>query len=75
MRGLCIGAFIAIAGLIGYGLAPWLVTLVSGLLGGEGHLAMALTIVGVTVSALILPRLLLAMRRAPVARTCLIAID
>jgi MFS family permease len=66
LRGLCIGAFIAIAGLIGYGLAPWLVTLVSALLGGEQHLAMALTIVGVTVSALSFFAFLLAMRRAPV---------
>eukprot|EP01035_Chromulina_nebulosa_P005417 gene5417-7346_t len=64
-RGLCIGAFIAIAGLIGYGLAPWLVTLVSGWLGGESHLATALTIVGVSVSALSFLAFLLAMKRAP----------
>lgn len=65
LRGLCIGAFIAIAGLIGFGLAPWLVTLVSGLLGGERHLAMALTLVGVSVSALSFLAFLLAMKRAP----------
>ena len=69
LRGLCIGAFIAIAGLIGYGLAPWLVTLVSALLGGEAHLAMALTIVGVTVSALSFFAFLLAMKRAPLSAT------
>ena len=69
LRGLCIGAFIAIAGLIGYGLAPWLVTLVGGLLGGEAHLAMALTIVGVTVSALSFFAFLLAMKRAPQSAT------
>ena len=65
LRGLCIGAFIAIAGLIGYGLAPWLVTFVSGLLGGEQHLAVALTLVGVVVSALSFFAFLLAMKRAP----------
>ena len=69
LRGLCIGAFIAIAGLIGYGLAPWLVTLVSALLGGEAHLAMALTIVGVTVSTLSFFAFLLAMKRAPLSAT------
>ena len=69
LRGLCIGAFIAIAGLIGYGLAPWLVALVSELLGGEAHLAMALTVVGVTVSALSFLAFLLAMKRAPLSAT------
>ena len=69
LRGLCIGAFIAIAGLIGYGLAPWLVTFVSSLLGGEQHLAMALTIVGVVVSALSFFAFLMAMKRAPGSAT------
>lgn len=67
LRGLCIGAFIALAGLIGFGLAPWLVTVVSGVLGGERHLAMALTLVGVTVSALSFLAFLLAMKRAPLS--------
>ena len=65
LRGLCIGAFIALAGLIGFGLAPWLVSVVSSVLGSEQHLAMALTIVGVTVSALSFASFALAMRRAP----------
>ena len=67
LRGLCIGAFIALAGLIGFGLAPWFVTVVSTWLGGERHLAMALTIVGVSVSALSFLAFLLAMRRAPLS--------
>lgn len=67
LRGLCIGAFIAIAGLIGFGLAPWLVTKVSAIMGGEHMLAEALAIVGVAVSALSFLAFLLAMRRAPVA--------
>lgn len=65
LRGVCIGAFIAIAGLIGFGFAPWLVTRVSAALGGEHMLAEALTIVGVGVSAISFAAFLLAMRRAP----------
>ena len=65
LRGLCIGAFIALAGLIGFGLAPWLVGVVSEILGGEQQLAMALTVVGVAVSALSFVAFALAMRRAP----------
>lgn len=69
LRGLCIGAFIAIAGLVGYGIAPSLVALISGLLGGEQHLAMALTLVGITVSTLSFFAFLLAMKRAPLSAT------
>lgn len=65
LRGLCIGAFIAVAGLIGFGLAPWIVTRVSALMGGEAMLAEALALVGVIVSALSFIAFLLAMRRAP----------
>ena len=65
LRGLCIGAFIAIAGLIGFGLAPWIVTRVSALMGGEAMLAEALALVGVSVSALSFMAFLLAMRRVP----------
>ncbi|WP_235510611.1 MFS transporter [Tsuneonella troitsensis] len=65
LRGLCIGAFIAIAGLVGFGLAPWIVTRVSAFMGGESMLAEALAFVGVIVSSLSLCAFLLAMRRAP----------
>ncbi|MBL8652206.1 MAG: MFS transporter [Sphingopyxis sp.] len=65
LRGLCIGAFIAVAGLIGFGLAPWIVTRVSAMMGGEAMLAEALALVGVIVSALSFVAFLLAMRRAP----------
>ena len=65
LRGLCIGAFIAVAGLIGFGLAPWIVTQVSAAMGGEMMLAQALALVGVVVSALSFAAFLLAMRRAP----------
>ena len=65
LRGFSIGAFIAIAGLIGYGLAPSLVTMVSGLLGGEAHLATALAIVGVVTSGFSFVAFIQAMRHAP----------
>jgi hypothetical protein len=65
LRGLCIGAFIAVAGLIGFGLAPWIVTRVSAMMGGEAMLAEALALVGVVVSALSFGAFWLAMRRAP----------
>ncbi len=69
LRGLAIGAFIAIAGLIGFGVAPSLVTVVSGFLGGEGHLAPALAIVGVAVSIISVLGFWLAMKRAPEIET------
>lgn len=65
LRGLCIGAFIAVAGLLGYGLAPPLVGWVSTLLGGESHLAMALALVGVVVSTISFATFIAAMRNAP----------
>ncbi|MBD8700672.1 MFS transporter [Sphingomonas sp. CFBP 13714] len=69
LRGLCIGAFIAIAGLIGYGLAPTLVAAASGMLGGEAHLAQGLAIVGVVTSAISVVAFTMAMRRAPMSAT------
>ena len=70
LRGLGIGAFIAIAGLIGFGLAPTLVTMVSGQLGGEAHLGVALAIVGAAVSIISVLGFSLAMRSAPIPPTC-----
>lgn len=69
VRGLCIGLFIAVAGLIGFGLAPSLVTVVSAWWGGEAHLGKALATVGVAASALSVLAFLQAMRRAPLAAT------
>jgi MFS family permease len=65
LRGLCIGGFIAIAGLIGFGIAPSLVTLVSSLLGGEQHLAISLAAVGGVVSVVSLIAFFIAMRNTP----------
>lgn len=69
LRGLCIGAFIALAGLVGFGIAPSLVSWISLLLGGEQHLAMSLAGVGLVTSAASLVAFWLAMRRAPVPPT------
>lgn len=65
LRGLTIGAFISIAGLIGYGVAPALVVWVSGLLGGETHLGTALAIVGIGVGVLSVAAFVQARRKAP----------
>lgn len=67
LRGISIGLFIAIAGLIGFGVAPTLVTLVSGMLGGEQHIAAALAIVGLVVSLISAGGFWAAMRHAPLA--------
>lgn len=69
LRGLCIGAFIAVAGLVGYGIAPILVAAVSGLLGGEAHIAPALAMVGITVSIISVAAFATAMRFAPRSAT------
>lgn len=69
LRGLAIGGFIAIAGLIAFGLAPSMVAVISRLLGGEAQLAPALAIVGVVVSIVSVGGFWLAMKRAPVEAT------
>jgi MFS family permease len=69
LRGLCIGAFIAVAGLIGFGIAPTLVAAVSDWMGGERHLAEALALVGVVVSAASVAAFWQAMRTAPESAT------
>lgn len=65
VRGFCIGLFFALAGILGFGVAPTLVTLVSGLLGGESQLGMALALVGVATTALATVAFPIAMRHAP----------
>lgn len=69
VRGLCLGAFIALAGLVGYGMAPPLVGLVSQILGGERHLAVSLAAVGVVTSIGALIAFAIAMRNAPLKAT------
>lgn len=64
-RGLCIGLFIAVAGVIGFGVAPTAVTWVSSALGGEAHLAPALALVGTVTGAISVAAFALAIRNAP----------
>jgi MFS family permease len=52
LRGLSIGVFMAVGGLIAFGVSPSLVTGISALLGGEAMLGQALAIVGLAVSLL-----------------------
>ena len=75
LRGLSIGAFIAIAGLIGFGITPPLVAAVSQPLGGEKFLGTALALVGTAVSLISVFGFALAMKRAPLAATCQTGID
>lgn len=65
-RGLTFGLFMAVGGLISLGLAPMIVVLVSGLMGGEDHLAQAVAVVATVISLLAFAAFWLAMRNTPV---------
>jgi MFS family permease len=62
LRGLCLGAFIAIAGVIGFGVAPALVTAISG---AGFSLGQALAIVGGAVGIVATVAFAMARRNAP----------
>ncbi len=64
-RGLTFGIFLAVGGLVGFGLAPTLVIVVAGWLGGEMRLAQALAFVGGTVSVVGFAGFVQAMRCTP----------
>lgn len=69
LRGFSLGLFIAIAGVIGFGIAPLLITIVSDWLGGESQLGLALAMVGTAMSlfaSLVFP---FALRNAPLSAT------
>ena len=65
LRGLAVGSFIAIGGLIAFGAAPTLVAAVSSILGGEQYLAQSLSLVGFVVSALGCAGFFIAMKTSP----------
>jgi MFS family permease len=50
LRGVCLSSFIVVSSVIGFGVAPTVVTLVGSALGGEAHLAPALAGTGLVVS-------------------------
>lgn len=51
IRGVCLGAFMVVGAVIGFGVAPTLVALVSGAMGGEHQIAYALTATTALASA------------------------
>lgn len=65
LRGLAIGVFLALGGLVAFGMAPTLVTVVSTALGGEGRVGMGLAIVGFAASATGCAGFVIAGRHAP----------
>ncbi|MBW4330480.1 MFS transporter [Stakelama sp. CBK3Z-3] len=69
LRGLSIGAFIAVAGLIGFGVAPTLVAAISDMMGGEAQLAKALALTGTVVSIVSAFAFWRSMRHAPLSAT------
>ena len=65
LRGVCLGACIVVGSIVGLGVAPTLVTVVSGALGAEAHLAQALAVTGVIIGVVSLLALTVARKRAP----------
>lgn len=64
-RGLTFGGFLAFGGLVGFGVAPPLVIIVSGWMGGQGQLAPALALVGTVISVGAFLCFIAAMRGTP----------
>lgn len=67
LRGVCLGLFIVVSAVIGTGIAPTAVTLVSDALGGEAHLATALAGTGVIISIIAFAAFVLAAWKLPSA--------
>jgi MFS family permease len=65
IRGLCLGAFVVVGALIGFGVAPTIVTLGSGWLGGEHMLSLALAITGLVTSVIAFIAFVMARAAAP----------
>ena len=66
-RGACMAAFGLIGNLVGKGLAPVVVTVCSGLMGGDTHLSFALAVTGVVTSLFAFGGYVLAVRFSPIA--------
>ena len=65
IRGLCLGAFIVVGAVVGFGVGPTLVALVSQLLGGEAKIDLALALSGAAISAVSFLGFVAAMLKAP----------
>lgn len=62
IRGVCLGAFIVVGAVIGFGVAPTMVALISDALGGENSIRYALAATGVATSAVAAIGFIAAMR-------------
>ncbi|MEC3947773.1 MFS transporter [Sphingobium sp. HWE2-09] len=67
IRGIAISITLTVAGLVGYGVAPTLVTWISSIMGGEQHLGAALAITTTTISVISFFAFLKAIANAPSA--------
>jgi MFS family permease len=65
LRGICVGALIVLSAIVAIGIAPSMVTVLAGVLGGDSYLAPALGVIGTAVSAASLVAFLVAMARMP----------
>lgn len=65
IRGVCLGAFIVVGAVIGFGVAPTLVTLLSDAIGGDQALRYGLALTGAATSAVAALGFLGAMRASP----------
>lgn len=63
IRGVCLGAFMVVGAVIGFGVAPTMTTMIRDLLGGEAQLGAALAITMATTSLIAVFGFLRAMRR------------
>ena len=63
IRGVCLGAFMVVGAVIGFGVAPTMTTMISDLLGGEAQLGTALAITMAATSLIAAFGFLRAMRR------------
>ena len=65
LRGVCLGAFVVVGGVVGFGIAPTLVSFVSNALGGERHLGAALATTGVSVGLISFVAFVVSFRNTP----------
>ena len=65
LRGVCLAAFVVVGGLVGFGAAPTLVSVVSDGMGGGAHLGQALAVTGAGVGLISFIAFVFAYRNTP----------
>jgi MFS family permease len=65
LRGMCMGLFNVLGAIVSYGIAPTVVAVVSGRLGGDAHLAAALALTGTLIGVVSLAAFVTAMFKLP----------